>query len=457
MLDDMFDYLEHARDRPVWQPIPDATRMAARQPSPTAGTELDWVYDSFRQNVLPYATGNTHPGFMGWVHGAGTAPGMLAELLAAGLNANLGGRDHMPIEIEHQIADWAREWFGFPETSSGIFVTGSSMANLMAVLIARRHALGPDVRARGLAESREKLVAYASRAAHNCIPRAMDFSGIGSGHLRLLPTDRQHGVDCGALESAIAADRAAGLTPFLVVGTAGSVDTGAIDDLGRLAELCAAQHLWFHVDGAFGALAIWSSALAHRLHGISSADSIAFDFHKWGQVPYDAGFLLVRDAALHHDTFASPATYLRQEKRGLAANSPWPCDFGPDLSRGFRALKTWVTLNTFGTERLGRVIERCCALASELERRVRAEPRLELLAPVSLNIVCFRYRCDYADRVNSEIVADLHEGGRVAPSTTTIEGKLAIRACFINHRTNASDVIALVEAVLERGLARSGS
>jgi glutamate/tyrosine decarboxylase-like PLP-dependent enzyme len=240
-----------------------------------------------------------------------------------------------------------------------------------------------------------------------------------------------------------------------VVASAGTVDIGAIDDLRALAALCREEQLWFHVDGAFGALGILSPELAPRLAGIESADSIALDFHKWGQVPYDAGFLLVRDGEQHRDAFASPAAYLRRETRGLAAGSCWPCDLGPDLSRGFRALKTWFTLKTYGAEKLGAVITRCCALASYLEARILAEPRLELLAPVNLNIVCFRYRSDDADAVNGEIVIDIQESGIAAPSTTVLDGKLAIRAAIVNHRTDVCDIDALVAAVLECGAQRS--
>jgi aromatic-L-amino-acid decarboxylase len=192
--------------------------------------------------------------------------------------------------------------------------------------------------------------------------------------------------------------------------------------------------------------------LAPRLRGIERADSIAFDFHKWGQVPYDAGFVLVRDGVRHRETFAAPAAYLRRETRGLAAGSPWPCDFGPDLSRGFRALKTWFTLKVYGTERLGQTISQSCALARHLESRVVAEPRLELAAPVELNIVCFRYRGP--DELNAEIVADLHEGGLAAPSTTVIDGRTAIRAAIVNHRTETRDIDALVAATLAYGRAR---
>jgi glutamate/tyrosine decarboxylase-like PLP-dependent enzyme len=453
MLDDMLDHLEHVRERPVWQPIPDAIRKSVRESSPHASNPLESVYAEFRRAVLPYATGNTHPGFMGWVHGGGTVVGMLAEMLAAGLNANLGGRDHMPIEMERQVAEWAREWFSLPQDASGIFVTGTSMANLMAVLIARAEALGDRVRTGGLDGAR--LRAYASRSVHGCIARAMDFAGFGSDALRLVPTDAMHRMDMLALAEAIAEDRKAGWLPFFVTGTVGAVDTGAIDDLESLARLCRMEGLWCHIDGAFGALAIWSQELAPRLKGIEHADSIAFDFHKWGQVPYDAGFLLVRDGRKHRAAFASSAAYLRRETRGLAAGSPWPCDLGPDLSRGFRALKTWFTLKTYGTDQLGCMIEQSCALARAAETAIRARPQLELLAPAQLNIVCFRYLCEDADRINAEIVADLHERGRVAPSSTTIGGKLAIRAAFVNHRTQLCDVEALVSEVLELGHAKT--
>jgi aromatic-L-amino-acid/L-tryptophan decarboxylase len=380
---------------------------------------------------------------------------MLAEMLAAGLNANLGGRDHMPIEVERQITEWARQWFGFPPGATGLFVTGTSMANFMAMLVARDFVLGTAVRRAGVAANGNRLRAYTSVVAHGCISRATDFSGIGTDALHLIPTDNMQRMNISALAEAIAADRANGLQPFLVVGTAGSVDIGAIDDLAAIASLCRREKLWFHVDGAFGALCILSPMLAPRLAGIDQADSIAFDFHKWGQVPYDAGFLLVRDGERHRTTFASPAAYLRRETRGLAAGSPWPCDFGPDLSRGFRALKTWFTLKTYGTDQLGRMVEQSCALARYLEDRIGAEPRLELLAPAQLNIVCFRYRADDSDRINAEIVADLHERGVVAPSSTTIDGKLAIRAAFVNHRTQFCDVDALISEVLKAGAERT--
>jgi glutamate/tyrosine decarboxylase-like PLP-dependent enzyme len=404
--------------------------------------------------MLPYSIGNAHPGFMGWVHGGGTPVGMLAEMLAAGLNANLGGRDHIPIEVERQVVQWVRELFHFPATASGLFVTGTSMANLISVLVARRHALGGGVRRRGIAAAGQHLTAYTSSGAHGCIAQAMDLAGLGTDVLRIIPVNQQHEMDIHALAEAIAQDQSAGLIPFFIAATAGTVDAGAIDNLTAIAGIAQREKIWFHVDGAYGALAMLAPDIAPRLAGIERADSLAFDFHKWGQVPYDAGFILVRDGRLHHDTFASPAAYLRRETRGMAAGSPWPCDFGPDLSRGFRALKTWFTIKAYGAEKLGAVISKTCALAQYLKQCVESEPALELLAPVALNIVCFRYRSEHADKVNREIVADLQESGIAAPSTTTVNGCMAIRAAIVNHRTGERDIDALVQAAIAFGSAR---
>src|SRR3989475_2429575 len=390
MLDDMLDYLQDIRKRPVWQPIPKEVRSLFRQGMPQKQTDLSAAHEIFMHDILPFAVGNAHPRFMGWVHGGGTAVGMLAEMLAAGLNANLGGRDQIPIEVERQVSEWIRALFGFPDSATGLFVTGTSMANLIGVLVARTAAMGNSVRQQGT--SGHRLVGYASVSAHESVAKAFDISGLGTNALRKIPVNSHYQMDTSALAIAIAADREAGLVPFLVVGTAGTVDVGAVDDLDHIANIARSSGLWLHVDGAVGALAMLAPDIAPCLRGITRADSIAFDFHKLGQVPYYAGFILVRDGVLHRNTFATQAAYLKRETRGMAAGSPWPCDFGPDLSRGFRALKTWFTIKVYGTEKLGQMISRTCQLAQYLKKRIDETPELELLAPVALNIVCFRYR-----------------------------------------------------------------
>ena len=448
-LNDMFDWLIAAPNRPVWEQMPAEKRAELRLPLPRTGTDLATLYDDFQRLVLPYGAGNEHPRFMGWVNGGGTAAGILAELLVAIFNPNCGGRDHAAIEVERQVIAWAAEAVGFPKQAGGVLITGSSMANMVALLVARRAALGPSVRAQGVDGA--GLRAYCSQAAHGCIPRAMDMAGLGTDALRVIPFDARQRMDTAALRAAITADRAAGLRPFLVVGTAGSVDIGAFDDLAEIAAIATAENIWFHVDGAFGATAAFSAKFRPLLAGIEKADSLAFDFHKWVQVPYDAGCVLVRDRALQLDTFAQSLAYLEKSPRGIAGNAPWPRDMGPDLSREFRALKVWMTLRAYGADGIGDMVEQCCDVAQHLAARIARENTLELLAPVALNIVCFRAATGAADlnALNQDIVADLQEAGIAAPSTTTIDGKLAIRAGIFNHRSTRADADALVDGVLE--------
>ena len=463
MLDDMLDYTEHLRERPVWQPIPTEVKEGFLSPLPHQATPLAQLHARFLTEIAPYVIGNAHPGFMGWVQGGGTPVGMVAEMLTAGLNANVGGREQIPVAVEQQILIWMRELFGFPMSAGGLFVTGTSIANFIAIVIARTMQLGVDVRRDGVFGSGQLLVAYTSAGAHGCVSQAMDLAGFGTAALRQIPMNQAYQIDLHALANAIEEDKQAGRQPFLVVGSAGTVDVGAIDDLTGLAALAKQHQLWFHIDGAYGALGMMSPEIAPRLAGIEQADSIAFDFHKWGQVPYDAGYILVRDQAHQLAAFAAPANYLKREKRGMAAGSPWPCDLGPDLSRGFRALKTWFTLATFGTEKLGTIIAGTCALAQYLHHYIKSDPRLELLAPVNLNIVCFRYVGNHEkaatstteqqthNQLNAELVIQLQESGIAAPSSTTINGQFAIRVAIVNHRTTVSNIDQLIAATLRIG------
>ncbi|MGD9510361.1 MAG: aspartate aminotransferase family protein [Geminicoccaceae bacterium] len=453
-VDEMVDWWASVRERPVWRPTPEAVKRALAAPPPREGAPLDEVMAGFRELVLAYPNGNTHPGFMGWVHGSGTPVGALAEFLAGTLNANLGGREHAAVYLEREVIDWARGIFGMPETASGILVGGTSMATVLALAAARQAHAGGDARREGLQGREAPLVGYASREAHGCVAKAFELLGLGRDNLRLVATRSDHTLDPTALAVAVEADRAAGRRPFVVVGSAGTVNTGAIDPLETIADYCAGEGLWFHADAAFGGLGLLAPELAPRLAGIERADSLAFDFHKWLHVPYDAGCVLIRDERLHRAAFALRPDYLAAAERGLAGGNPWFTEYGVDLSRGFRALKVWFTLRTFGLDRLGESIAINCRQARTLGERVAAEPELQLLAPVSLNIACFRYRDApdaELDRLNALIVVELQERGIAAPSTTLIGGRLAIRACLCNHRTEQRDLDALVDGVLRLG------
>jgi len=445
MLDDVFDRAEQMGEGPVWQPMPAALRAGFRDALPREGQEAQALYDRFLREIRPYSNGNPHPGFMGWVQGAGTPIGILAEMLAASLNDNCGGRDHAAIEVERQVIRWAAEMVGMPTASSGCLVTGSSLANFIGIITASRAAI-PGLRQAGV--SGAKLVGYAAETAHGCVSRAFDMAGLGSDALRLIPVDELYRMDDLALSQRIAEDRAAGYHPFIIIGTAGSVDCGAVDPLEALADIAAKEKCWFHVDGAFGAFARLSPEHAIMLDGIERADSLALDFHKWGQVPYDAGCILVRDPALHAQAFAQSLSYLTRADRGLAGNAPWPCDFGPDLSRGFRALKVWMTIAHYGADRLGEMVEECCAVARYLAEAVEADDRFLLMAPVALNIVCFTVDGLEDDAIDT-LVKDLHESGVAAPSTTRIGEQLVIRAAIVNHRTTRATIDAMLVKILE--------
>ncbi len=446
MLDAALDKMEHATEGPVWQPLPDDLKQALQAPLPQQGAGVA-AMQARAQTLLPYGVGNTHPRFFGWVHGAGAASGLIADIAASAMNANLGGRDHGAIYVEKQVVNWVRQMFGFPDAASGLVVSGTSMATIIALKVAREAALGLATRSDGVGAHR--LVGYASSQAHNCVARAFDLLGLGAGALRSVPVNAAYEMDLLALAEMIAQDRADGLQPFLLVGTAGSVNVGAFDDLEALADLADKQDMWLHVDGAFGAAGVLSETLRPRLKGIGRADSLAFDFHKWLHVNYDAGFVLVRDGAAHLAAFSSRPDYLQAAKRGLAAGNPWPVECGPELSRGFRALKIWAQLVEHGTDRLGAMISKNCAQARYLARLVQEHPALTLLAPVASSIVCFRY--GDSDAVNGEIVMQLQESGIAAPSVTTLDGQTVIRVNITNHRTRNSDLDLLVDEVVRLG------
>lgn len=453
LLDAAIDKMAANREGRVWTPFPPEMKAAFAQPLPKEGQGEAEIAGQLAA-LLPYGVGNTHPRFFGWVHGSGTPQNLLAEIAAAAINANAGGRDHGAIYVERQVIAWCREMFGFPETASGLIVSGTSLATVIAVKAARDARL--DFRSRKEGICGDRLVGYASTEAHACNARAFDILGLGTDALRRIPVNDTYEMDTDALRAAIQSDRAAGLTPFLVIGTAGTVNTGATDPLAELSEIAKAESLWFHVDGAFGALARLSPDHAGRFAAISLADSIAFDFHKWLHVNYDAGCVLVRDEAHHRHAFSDRPDYLKGTERGIAAGNPWPVEYGPELSRGFRALKVWSQIAGFGTERLGAAIARNCAQAAYLSDKVAADSRFELLAPARLNICCFRLRPDglaetALDALNEEIVLRLQEGGIAAPSTTRLKGRLAIRINLTNHRTEDSDLDLLLTEIVRIG------
>ncbi|WP_323037750.1 pyridoxal phosphate-dependent decarboxylase family protein [Pararhodobacter sp.] len=443
LLDACVDRLEQAAEHP-WQPVPDEIRAGYALTGAPLG-DVAALTPILRDTVLPYGTGNTHPRFWGWVHGTGLASGLMSEMVAATMNANLGGRAHGAVEMERAVIDWARGVMGFAPGASGVLVAGTSQATLIALACARVRALGAEVRAKGQGGAR--LTAYAFDGLHNAARKAMEVLGLGHEALRLVPSG-----DRAALEQLLAEDRAAGFTPFALIATAGSVDTGHFDDLNAMADLAAEAGVWLHVDGAYGAWTRLAEAPWRALSdGIERADSIACDFHKWMFVPYDAGLVLIRNEAEHRATFAARPSYLAAQDAGLGGGEPWFCDYGLDLSRGNRALKVWAAIKTHGAEGLGAAISRTCRMASIMGQGVQARAPMTLLAPVISNLCVFTADASrsVADQsaLNTRIAQSLQLDGTAVFSTTIIGGVTCLRAAIANHRTTAADVEAALDAV----------
>jgi aromatic-L-amino-acid decarboxylase len=458
MVDEMLEKLREIRQEPVWKPLDEPLKQALRAPLPRQGEGAEQAYADFVQFVRANPMGNIHPRFWGWVIGGGTPLGALAEMLAAGLNPNMGGGEHAANYVEQQVLAWCKEMLDYPMEASGLLVSGGSMANFVGLAVARNARAGYDIRREGLAAAPQRLVLYASSEAHSSVQKAVELLGLGSSALRLVKVNGDFQIDVQVLKTLITADRQAGYHPFCVVGTCGTTNTGAIDDLPALAKICRQEGLWLHVDGAFGAIAALDPELRPLTAGMEQADSLAFDLHKWLSVPHEAGCVLVRDEAAHRGTFTLTPEYLTKMKRGVAAGAPWFSDYGLELSRGFKALKVWMMFKADGIDKYAQMVAKNVAQARYLAARVDAESELERLAPVSLNIVCFRYVAPGMDEealnaLNQELLLRLHESGTAVPSYTRLHGRYALRVANVNHRSRQEDFDILVEAVLKLGRA----
>jgi glutamate/tyrosine decarboxylase-like PLP-dependent enzyme len=462
MVDDIMAYLQTVRNRPVWQPIPDQIRNELSRPLPQTPEGAEKAYRDFHDIVLPHPMGNIHPRFWGWVIGTGTPMGALAEMLAAAMNPNLGGAEHVPNLVETQVIEWCKQMLGYTPDASGLLVSGGSMANLVGLTVARNTRAEFDIRSRGLMTAPRAMTLYGSEEMHSSIQKAVELLGLGSEALRQIPVNDRYQIELPALETAVAEDRAAGRLPFCIIGNAGTVNTGAFDDLRRLAEISRRENMWFHVDGAFGALAAVTPDLRHLVEGMDTADSIAFDLHKWLYMPIEVGCVLVRSEADHRGAFSLTPEYLAHGgDRGLIAGSRWFSDYGVQLSRGFRALKVWLSLKEHGIQKYGRLISQNTRQARYLAALVDQAPELQRLAPVPLNIVCFRFQAaglddEFLNRLNQEILIQLHETGIAAPSYTKLNGRYAIRAAITNHRSRKEDFELLVSETIRLGKALAG-
>jgi glutamate/tyrosine decarboxylase-like PLP-dependent enzyme len=453
MVDDSLDHLESLSDRAPWQPMPRGVRTALMtEPVPRVPQSAERAYEDFLANVLPYTNGNRHPRFWGWIQGNGTPLGMMSDMLAAGMNPHCAGLDQASKLVELQVIEWLAELMGFPKDSSGVLVSGGTMANVLGLAVARHARAGFNVRELGMQGTTERLTVYASSEVHSWAQKAVELFGMGHTSLRRVPVDAGFRIRVDALRDMIAADRLAGCRPVCVIGTTGTVNSGANDDLDALADLCAQENLWFHVDGAFGALARLVPSLAPALKGMERADSLAFDLHKWMYLPYEIACVLVRDRAIHEATFSVTPSYLTDEGRGVIAGGLPFADRGIELTRSFKALKVWMSLKAEGVDKFARVIAQNVEQARRFGERIVKVPNVVLSAPVSLNIVCFRVAPpsmspEQQDALNKELLLRIQETGLAIPSGSRIGGRYVIRVACSNHRSVWDDFEQLAVGV----------
>ncbi len=462
MLDDLFDGLTTLREQPAWRPLPEQSATALAGPLPVESRPAADVYRQLVDHLVPYTIGNRHPRAWGWVRGTGTPLAMLADMLASGLNAHVAGGNQAPVVVEATCLRWLVELMGMPPESSGVLTTGATMANLLGLAVGRQAKAGFDIRQQGLQSGHPQLLVYGSTETHSWAQKAVELMGLGRDAYRRIPVTAAHRVDIEQLQLQIERDIAAGHRPAVVIANCGTVNTGAIDDLPALATLCRQYDLWFHVDGAFGALLRLTEEYAHLVRGIEQADSLAFDLHKWVYLPFEIGCVLVRDPEQHIATFATHASYLEEAEGGIMAGGLPFADRGVELTRGFRALKLWMSLQVHGTAVYGQIISRNMAQAAHLEALIHASPHLELAAPRPTNVVCFRYRHPDLDdtalnALNRRLVIELQESGRYIVSGTTLEsatsldGVYALRVAITNHRSRMDDFTALAEDCVRFG------
>jgi len=452
-------YLAGLPRRPVFQRMEESERQAlTNMPLPAAPLAGGEILRLLAEQILPHPMGNGHPRFFGWVNSPPAMMAVITEILAAAMNPSCAGGDHAAIYLEHCVIRWLMQLLGFPiEGSAGMLVSGGSAASLTALAAARHRALGQlgiDVRKQGVCSTHAKLRLYASTQVHSCIHKAVELLGLGSESIKWIGIDEDFRVSLDGLRQAIREDRQQGWHPFCVVANAGSVHTGAIDPLDGLAAVALESNLWLHVDGAYGAAAVLDPNCKALFAGIERADSIALDPHKWLSVPVECGCVLVRHGSLLRDAFSLVPPYIQTEPGKGIGNLPWFAEYGFQQTRGFRALKLWVTLAHAGTSGLKQQIAREIALARYLEQRIEAAPNLELRSKGKLSIVCFRYLSrefagneEALDALNTKVMERMQAAGTAFVTNTTLADRFVLRACILHYGTTERDIDTMLQAV----------
>jgi glutamate/tyrosine decarboxylase-like PLP-dependent enzyme len=466
LIDRVADFLADLRTGPVTTlaDVPEVREAVGRDTLPASGTPAGTLLTEAADVLFRHSLYNGHPRFWGYITSSAAPIGILGELLAAAVNPNLGGWILSPAasEIERQTIRWIAELLGYPTNCGGLLVSGGNVANFVGFWVGQRVKTPWDLRTKGYDEAAQAVRVYASSETHTWIQKASHLSGIGTNAIRWIETDRMQRIDVEALRKQIEADRSAGDLPLIVVGAAGTVSTGAIDPLREIHALCSEYDLWFHVDGAYGAPAAVLPDAPEDLHALDLADSIAIDPHKWLYAPLEAGCALVRDASALHETFAFHPPYYPEPEEPSDDSPIFYHEYGPQNSRGFRALKVWLGLRHAGRDGMVRMIGDDVALARRLYELADADAELEAFSH-ALSITTFRYvptdlnvrddaaRNAHLDAINRVIVDRLQAEGEVFLSNAVINDRFLLRACIVNFRTTESDVKALIEVVRRVG------
>ncbi len=447
--DTVAGHLSTLRDQPAYATLDTATaeRLIERR-APARGTDFETLLATLRDRVFPHAAREPHPGFIAYVPSCPTFPAVLGDWLATGFNffAGVWPVAAGPNEVELVVLDWFRQWLGMPEGTGGLLTSGGSGANLTAMIAARHRVTAGD------ASVIARLTVYASDQVHSSVTRAAWLAGVPREHVRSLPTDDEYRLRADALRVSIARDRAMGLRPLMVVANAGTTNTGSVDPMHEIADLCEQEDVWLHVDAAYGGFAVLTDIGRRALAGIERADSVTLDPHKWLFIPFECGCLLARDPNRLKAAFQIFPEYLADAQTGHEAVNF--ADYGEQLTRYARAIKVWTSVSYFGTDAIRDAIERGMMLARRLEERIRETSALEIVSAARFGVVCFRVRpngIDGAalDALNERVLARIVGEGRYFISSTRLRGAFALRACILGFRTAEEDIDGLVRAVAE--------
>lgn len=450
------EYYEEVADRKVFAGM-SAKEVQALfdEPIPQSRTNMPEVLEEIRSKVFQTVTNSAGPRYFGYITGGGNQAAVLAETVKAALNQNNLKWHSSPVstELEKQVMRWVAEFIGYPTSSAGVLLSGGSVANFNCLAVARKIKSPVDIAEEGLYNSPPQTV-YVSAEGHSSFDKAVDMLGIGKKYLRKIPVNEALQIDIQKLERAIIEDKEAGLHPICAIAVAGTTNNGAVDDLNAVAAIAEKHKLWYHVDAAYGGPAAAVTSTASLFDGLHRADSVVINPHKWLYVPFEAGGVLVKNPEHLRATFSSIPDYLKSDNAGEVRTDLM--EYNLPLTKEFKALKVWMTIKTYGADKLRQSIREDIDKAAYLAKLVNKDARLELMAPAPLSIVCFRFvypdlSPKELDELNDQIVAEIERDGRIFLTGTKVHGRTALRVCFINHRTTVDDVRLIAKVVKEIG------